>query len=161
MKDEREDGFVLIRQLYAEAEQWARHYEALLVQANVFIVPIVLGFVAFAFSTERAGLPERVAALLFAVFMAVLGYLLVRMLFRLYAQTIERMIGFETTLGCYDEDKGRRLGASGSLLPPIMARLPVVEPPSVRFFRHIYQALAVLLPSAFFYLLLFFADGCR
>ncbi|MCX7897521.1 MAG: hypothetical protein N2441_06575 [Rhodocyclaceae bacterium] len=160
-KEKSAEGQALVRQLYAEAEQWARHYEALLVQTNVLIVPIVLGFVAYAFSSERAVHFERVAALIIAAFLAVVGFMLVRMLFRLYARTIERMIGFEKTLGCYDEDTGARLGHGGALLPQEMALLPVPEPPSVRFFKHIYGALAIFLPIALFYALAWMPEGCR
>lgn len=155
-----DSGRQLVRQLYGEAQQWARHYEALLVQANVLIVPVALGFLGFAFATDKASQIERATAIVVSAMMAALGFLLVRMLFGLYATTIERMIRLERSLGCFDADVGNRLDGGGALLADDLAVLPVKEPPSVRFFKNVYRTLAGLIPIAFLYLMLFPRKGC-
>jgi hypothetical protein len=145
----------LIHKLYGEAQQWARHYESLLVQANVFIIPISLGFLGFAFSTEKASQPEKAAAAIASALLAILGFFLLRMLFGLYSVTVERMIRLETILGCFDAEIGNAIDGNGPLLHTELAKLPVTEPPSVRFFKNVYFGLGLLLPSAFFYLMVF------
>lgn len=150
-----ENDHELVKQLYVEAQHWARHYESLLVQGNVLIIPISLGFLGFAFATEKATHPERLAAIIVSALLAGMGFLLVRMLFGLYSTTIERMVRLETLLGCFDVERGNGLDGRGPLLPLDLARIPVTIPPSVRFFNNVYIALAIILPMAFFFQMLF------
>ena len=128
------------RQLYTEAQQWTRHYEALLVNANVFIITISLAFVGISFS-DKAGTVERIVAMSVPIVLCTVGLVLVSTLFSLYVACIERMIRFETALRCYDVGFGNALDNKGPLLPIELASLPVRQPPSAHFFNWTYLIL--------------------
>jgi|HigsolmetaAR202D_1030399.scaffolds.fasta_scaffold42583_1 hypothetical protein len=131
---------VLIDRLYVEAQQWARHYEALLVNTNVFIVTISLAFLGIAFSDKVAGV-VRSLAMMVPIVLCIVGLALVWTLFTLYAQCVERLIRYERAMGCFDEEVGNGLDGAGSLLPLELSKLPVKRPPSVHFFNWTYLIL--------------------
>jgi cytochrome c biogenesis protein CcdA len=138
--DESSSGnasILTVRQLYSEAQNWTRHYEALLVNAGVFIVTISLGFLAFAFS-EKAGTFERYLAIGVPILLSSVGLALVRTLFKRYAISIERLIRYERILGCFDPVVGKALDGGEALLPDFLQRVPISQPPSVRFFYFVF-----------------------
>lgn len=136
--------FQTVRQLYGEAQQWARHYEAMVVNGNVLIISASLMFLGLAFS-DKVAEPIRILVLSVPVAMSIIGLLLTNTLFKLYATTIKRMIRLENILGCYDGSRFGDVDGEGSLLPEFLMATTIVKPASVRFFIHLYGG--VLLPA--------------
>lgn len=122
-----------VRQLYTEVQNWARHYEQLVVNANVLIVSASLIFVGLAFG-EKIKLHESYALLAIPVIMAIIGLVLTLTLFRLYADCIERLVRLEKLLGCDDSTRMRDIDGKGPLVPGDLHLIPVRKPTSVRFF---------------------------
>jgi hypothetical protein len=135
-----EHDFATVRQLYSEAQQWARHYESLIINANVLIVSASLIFVGLAFG-DKIGTKQSLLILSVPVAMAFVGIMLTHTLFVLYTHCIERLIRFENLLNCFDETKFSMIDNKGSLLPLRMMELPVHRPPSVVFFLWLYSLL--------------------
>jgi hypothetical protein len=133
--------FDTVRQLYTEAQQWARHYEMLVVNGNVFLVSASLVVVGFAFESNSKRLGGA-ALFVAAGAMAAIGFLLTQMLFRLYAQTIRRMIRLENLLNCYSQELLSEYRET--LLDRSLMQWPVSRPTSVRFFVALHAALFVL-----------------
>ncbi|MCV2350247.1 hypothetical protein [Paucibacter sp. Y2R2-4] len=129
--DERD--LATVRQLYSEAQNWTRHYEQLIVNANVLIVSACLIFVGLAFG-DKVTLTQALAMMAIPIGMAVIGMVLTQTLFKLYAACIERMIRFERLLGCFDASKFQSVDHQGPLLSVDLMALPVKAPTSVRFF---------------------------
>lgn len=128
-----ENDLATVRQLYGEAQNWTRHYEQLIVNANVLIVSACLIFVGIAFG-EKVGAFQAMALMAIPVGMGVIGIVLTRTLFNLYAACIVRMIRLETLLGCFDGKKLQAIDGQGPLLSEDLKALPVKAPTSVRFF---------------------------
>jgi hypothetical protein len=122
-----------VRQLYSEAQNWTRHYEQLIVNANVLIVSACLIFVGLAFG-DKVTASQSLALMAIPIGMAVIGIVLTRTLFNLYAACIERMIRLEDILGCFDSTKLQQIDGKGPLLSVELMALPVKAPTSVRFF---------------------------
>ena len=122
-----------VRQLYGEVQNWTRHYEQLIVNANVLIVSASLIFVGMAFG-EKVSRWESLALLVVPTFMAVAGIAMTLMLFNLYALGIERLIRLESLLGCNDAERMAAIDGLGPLVPAQLHALPVKLPTSVRFF---------------------------
>ncbi|MDD2720031.1 MAG: hypothetical protein PHH47_01835 [Gallionella sp.] len=122
-----------VRQLYSEAQNWTRHYEQLIVNANVLIVSACLIFVGLAFG-DKVTAAQSVALMAIPIGMATIGIILTRTLFNLYAACIERMIRLENLLGCFDGAKLQSVDGQGPLLSVGLMALPVKAPTSVRFF---------------------------
>lgn len=137
-----EHDLATVRQLYGEAQNWTRHYEQLIVNANVLIVSACLIFVGLAFG-DKVTTGQSLALMLIPMGMALIGMVLTHTLFRLYAACIERMIRMERLLGCFDAARFNPVDGQGSLLPGAMQSLPVQQPTSVRFF-HAMQGLLIL-----------------
>lgn len=137
-----EHDFATVRQLYSEAQQWTRHYESLVVNANVLLVSASLIFVGLAFGDKVSNMQ---AALILGVplLMATAGVLLTQTLFRLYATCIERMIRLENLLSCYDGTRFAGIDDGGPLLSTSLMALPVRRPASVKFFNWLYVLLMV------------------
>jgi hypothetical protein len=135
-----EHDFATVRLMYAEAQQWARHYEQLIVNANVLIVSACMIFIGLALG-ERLGAGELNLLLLSPIVISVFGMLLTRMLFSLYSTCIERLARIENLLNCFDAEKFRPIDGKGPLLDVSLARRPVPMPPSVMFFLLLYWAL--------------------
>src|SRR5262245_7749557 len=97
-----EHDFSTLRTLYSQAQDWARHYESLVVSMNVFLISASSVFVGLALgnSVSLGG-----AALFIAVpiILSVLGLALTQTLFSLYAACITRLIRYENLLNCYDD----------------------------------------------------------
>ncbi|MBV8037286.1 hypothetical protein [Roseateles sp.] len=136
------DDIATVRQLYAEAQQWSRHYEQLLVSANTLIISAALIFVGLAMNEHLTAGQSR-GLLIIPLLTAVIGAALTVMLVRLWTKCVERMIRLEGILGCHDEARGQRLDGLGALLPPELRRLPVRWPISGRFFLGLQAALAL------------------
>ncbi len=132
--------FNTVRQLYSESQQWARHYEGMIVNANVLIISASLVFVGLAFN-ERMTPIFSALILSIAVIMSLFGYALTKMLFRLYADCIERMIRYENIMNCYDINRFDMVDGLGALLPHTLMSLPVEPPASVKFFERLYYML--------------------
>jgi hypothetical protein len=131
-----EHDFQTVRQVYSEAQQWARHYEMLIVNMNVMLISsgvILLGLGIGESATRRGGLIVIVACAL-----ALIGVLLTWTLFRLYGSCIRRMARVENLLNCFDGERFNRIDAAGSLLPIELARLPIPLPASVKFFMSLH-----------------------
>lgn len=128
--------FSTVRQLYSEAQQWARHYELLIVNMNVMLISsgVILLGLGLGESTMRHG------ALLFtiAAALAAIGMLLTWTLFRLYAACIGRMIRTENLLNCYDTERFNTIDGAGAMLPVELSRTPVPRPASVTFFLSLH-----------------------
>lgn len=122
-----------IRQLYTEAQNWTRHYEQLIVNANVLLVSASLIFVGLAFGENVSTLQARII-LAIPILMAFAGLTLTETLFNLYASCIARLIRIETLLGCFDSTRFEAIDNGGPLLSPALAELPVRHPTSARFF---------------------------
>ncbi|WP_144290387.1 hypothetical protein [Chitinilyticum litopenaei] len=129
-----------VRQLYGEAQNWARHYEQLVVNANVLIVSACLIFVGLAFG-EKISTAQSLMIIAIPVFMGIVGIVMTNTLFNLYAKCIERMIRFENFLGCFSEGRWQRIDGGGALLSPDLMALPVNKPTSVRFFLGMHGVL--------------------
>lgn len=137
-----------VRQLYTEAQNWTRHYEQLIVNANVLLVSASLIFVGLAFGDKVSTVQARIV-LSIPMLMSFAGFALTETLFNLYALCISRLIRLETLLGCFDPIKFGAIDDGGPLLSPTMAQLPVLRPTSVRFFLGLH----VLLVGAYVALL--------
>lgn len=137
-----EHDFATVRQLYSEAQQWTRHYESLVVNANVLLISASLIFVGLAFG-NNVSTAEAVMILGISLMMTIVGIALTQTLFGLYASCIERMIRLEHLLDCYDGDKFADIDGKGPLLAKALAVLPVRRPASVRFFFGLYVLLIV------------------
>jgi uncharacterized membrane protein (DUF485 family) len=87
-----------VPQLYSEAQNWSRHYEQLIVNANVFIVSASLIFVGLAFG-DKVTSAQAVGLMAIPVAMTLIGIALTKTLFNLYAGCIKRMIRLENLLG--------------------------------------------------------------
>lgn len=122
-----------VRQLYGEVQNWTRHYEQLIVNANVLIVSASLIFVGLAFG-DKVSRAESLALLVVPTFMAVAGIAMTLILFNLYALCIERLIRLESLLGCNDAERMAAIDGLGPLVPAQLHALPVQRPTSVRFF---------------------------
>lgn len=131
-----------VRQLYSEAQNWTRHYEQLIVNANVLIVSACLIFVGLAFG-DKVSATQAIALMIIPIGMAVIGVVLTRTLFNLYAVCIERMVRLENLLGCFDGAKFQSVDGQGPLLPIDFMTLPVNKPTSVRFFIGMHGLLIV------------------
>ncbi len=131
-----------IRQLYSEAQNWSRHYEQLIVNANMLIISACLIFVGLAFG-DKVTARQAFALLTIPFVMGGLGIVLTETLFNLYATCIKRMIRLENLLGCFSESKFQTIDGNGPLLPLDLASLPIRRPTSVRFFLGIHVFLAV------------------
>lgn len=146
----------VIFSLYNEAQQWARHYEFLIVQTSIFIISISLGFLSYSFSSKDGDSIIKLSSILISFFLTILGFLIIRMLFSLYKTTIERMIDYESILGCYDPDFANEIGFSRkTLLPENLKITPIEESPVFRFFKNIFYFLMTIIPIAIFYVLIF------
>ena len=135
-----EHDFATVRQLYTEAQNWTRHYEQLIVNANVLIVSAALIFVGLAFGDKVSSFQARII-LAIPVLMSVVGIVLTQTLFNLYAACIKRLIRLENLLGCFDSAKYDVIDHAGSLLSPQLIKLPVTRPTSVRFFLGLHALL--------------------
>ena len=129
-----------IRQLYTEAQNWTRHYEQLVVNANVLLVSAALIFVGVAFG-ERVSTVQARVMLAIPVLMSGAGIALTQTLFNLYAACIERLIRLERLLGCFDSAKFNAIDGGGALLSQELMKLPVRHPTSVRFFLSLHVLL--------------------
>ncbi len=119
-----------LRQLYTEAQQWARHYEQLIVNANTLIISADAIFVGQAMG-EHVSRLQTTLLLLVPLLLSVFGGLLTQTLFRLYASSISRLVRYETLLGCFEPLPG----AEGEALLPQELRQKVVRrPATVQFF---------------------------
>lgn len=112
-----------IRQLYTEAQNWTRHYEQLIVNANVLLVSASLIFVGLAFGDKVSTLQARII-LAIPMLMTFAGFALTETLFNLYASCIARLIRLETLLGCFDATRFEAIDNGGPLLSPALAQLP-------------------------------------
>ena len=129
-----------VRQLYSEAQNWTRHYEQLIVNANVLIVSACLIFVGLAFG-DKVTTSQSLTLTAIPIGMGIIGIILTRTLFNLYATCIERMIRFENLLGCFDGKRLQSIDNKGPLLPIKLLELPVKSPTSVRFFIGLHALL--------------------
>jgi hypothetical protein len=136
------DDLATVRQLYTESQNWTRHYEQLVVNANVLIVSASLIFVGLAFGDKISGLQ---ASLILAVpiLMSLVGLGLTETLFKLYASCILRLVRLENLMGCYDASRFDSIDRSGPLLPREMLYLPGLRPTSVKFFLMLHSLLMV------------------
>lgn len=133
-----EADLATVRQLYGETQNWTRHYEQLIVNANVLIVSACLIFVGLSFG-DKVSRVESVALLVVPIFIAAAGIAMTRILFRLYAVCIERLIRFEKLLGCGEPS----IDGEGPLIPAELHELPVKPPQSVNFFIYGHVLLIV------------------
>lgn len=133
--------FATVRQLYSEAQQWARHYEMLVVNVNVLLISASLIFLGLALGKDTVISEYSLWILGAALVMTVLGSLLTEILYRLYATCIHRLIRLENLLNCYDSERFNSIDGAGSLLRASMMR--VKKPASVRFFLWMYPVLAL------------------
>lgn len=131
--------FNTIRHMYGEAQQWARHYEGMVVNANVLVVSASLIFLGLAFDREIP-VNQGVVILTVPLVMSVIGIFLTKMLFKLYSDCISRMIRLENLLNCYDTKKYEHIDDQGSLLPAFLTEIS--KPASVRFFERLYMFLS-------------------
>lgn len=139
-----------VRQLYGEVQNWTRHYEQLIVNANVLIVSASLIFVGLAFG-EKVSRTESLALLVVPTVMAVAGIAMTLTLFNLYALCIERLIRLESLLGCNDSERMAAIDGLGPLVPAQLHAKPVQQPTSVRFFIGLHLLLlASYMALAFF-----------
>ena len=122
-----------VRQLYSEAHNWSRHYEQLIVNANVLIVSACLIFVGLAFG-DKVTARQALYLLVVPVAMGMIGIILTQTLFNLYSACIARMIRLENLLGCFDKARFEKIDNKGPLLPLAILGAPVGRPTSVRFF---------------------------
>jgi hypothetical protein len=129
-----------VRQLYSEVQNWARHYEQLIVNANVLIVSAGLVLVGLAFG-EKVKPLESYALLAIPAVIALIGVAMTVMLFRLYRTCIERLIRLEKLLGCSDPTRMAALDGKGPLVPELLHRSPITYPTSVRFFLVLHLVL--------------------
>jgi len=130
-----------VRQLYSEAQNWTRHYEQLIVNANVLIVSACLIFVGLAFG-DKVTPAQAVGLMAIPIGMTLIGIALTKTLFNLYAACIERMIRLENLLGCFSPAKFETVDGLGPLLSIDLMKLPVKLPTSVRFFIGLHVLLA-------------------
>ncbi len=137
-----------VRQLYTEAQNWTRHYEQLVVNANVLIVSAALIFVGLAFGERVSGVQARMI-LAVPVLMGLVGIALTETLFKLYASCVSRLVRLENLMGCFDPARFDAFDRGGPLLPREMMVLPASRPTSVRFFL----ALHALLVASYLFLL--------
>jgi len=128
-----EQDISTVRQLYSEAQNWSRHYEQLIVNANVFIVSASLVLVGFAFG-DKVTPAQAVGLMAIPITMTLIGIALTKTLFNLYAGCIKRMIRLENMLGCFSPAKFETVDGLGPLLPIDLMKLPVEMPASARFF---------------------------
>jgi len=136
-----EHDFDTIRQMYGEAQQWARHYIGMVVNANVLVVSVSLIFFGLAFD-KSISVNQSVMVLVIPLVMSVFGMFLTNMLYKLYCDCISRMIRLENLLNCYDAKKYEGIDNQGSLLPIFLTE--VSKPPSVSFFQRLYVFLSVI-----------------
>lgn len=131
-----------VRQLYGEAQQWTRHYEQLIVNANTLIISAAAIFVGQSLGEHLSAMQSRLV-LLVPLAIALVGVVLTQTLFRLYAQCIERLIRYEGLLGCFDVQLGQSLDGQGSLIASSLQQKPVRRPTSVKFFLWLHGLLAL------------------
>ena len=138
-----EHDFKTLRELYAQAQNWARHYETLTVSTNVFLISASGIFIGLAL---RDGMPSKrtVALLCTPVLMSLIGLLLTRTLFKLYALCVERLMVYEDALNCYAPAKLSRRTWEGALLPAHLLSLPVRMPASAKLFMSLHTVLVVI-----------------
>lgn len=129
-----------IRDLYGQAQNWTRHYETMIVSTNVLLISASSLFVGLAFR-DATGFRKVAAFLCVPILLSLIGIVLTRTLFKLYALSIERLIRLENLLNCYDGSKMEAIDGRGPLLPPILMTLPVRVPASARFFFALHSAL--------------------
>jgi hypothetical protein len=138
-----EHDFKTLRELYSQVQNWTRHYETLLVSTNVLLVSAASLFVGLALRDSHPS--QKVLALLSVpVLLSIVGILLTRTLFKLYASCVERLIAYENALNCYAPLKTLSMPWGSSLLPPAMMALPVKLPLSARFFLGLHSLLIVI-----------------
>jgi hypothetical protein len=138
-----EHDFKTVRELYSQAQNWTRHYETLLVSTNVLLVSAASLFVGLALRDNQP--TQKVLALLgVPVLLSVVGIMLTRTLFKLYASCVKRLIAYEDVLNCFTPLKKLTLPWGASLLPPTLMALPVKLPLSARFFLSLHSLLIVV-----------------
>lgn len=137
-----EHDFKTLRELYSQAQIWVRHYETMIVSTNVLLVSAASMFAGLAL---RGGNPKVKSVMLFGVpvLMSIVGVFLTRMLFKLYAIHVQRLIAYEDTFNCYAPLKVPSLPWGGSFLPGQLMTLPVKMPASGRFFLVLHAILVV------------------
>jgi hypothetical protein len=142
-----EHDFKTVRELYAHAQNWARHYETMIVSTNVLLISASSLFVGLALR-DATGFTKVAALLCVPILMSLIGIVLTRTIFRLYAISIERLIRLENLLNCYDGTKMEEIDGAGPLLPPLLMALPVRVPTSARFFFMLHSILIVIYGTA-------------
>lgn len=143
MKELNDKTLDTIRQLYGEAQNWARYYEQTIVNAGVLIISACLIFVGLAFG-DKATSQQSVWMLGIAGCMNAGGIVLTLTLFRMYAICVERMIRYEDLLDCYDVALMKSIDGKGSLLPVAMQNLPVRRSILVNFFLALHGFLILV-----------------
>lgn len=136
-----EHDFNTIRQMYTEAQQWARHYEGMVVNANVLVVSASLIFLGLAFDKDLP-ITQCVIILTVPLIMSIIGIFLTKMLYKLYRDCISRMIRLENLLNCYDAERFDPIDHKGPLLPEELKE--IIKPASVRFFQRLYGLLSLI-----------------
>jgi len=138
-----EHDFKTLRELYAQAQNWARHYETLTVSTNVFLMSASGIFIGLAL---RDGTSSGRSVALFGtpVLMSLIGLLLTRTLFRLYALCVERLMVYEDALNCYAPAKLPTRTWEGALLPAQLLSFPVRMPASTKLFMFLHTVLVVI-----------------
>lgn len=124
--------FGTIRQMCGEAQQWARHYTGMVVNANVLVVTASLIFLGLAFD-EGTPVNQSVMILIVPFVMSIFGLFLTKMLYKLYCDCISRMIRLENLLNCYDAKKYEKIDNRSSLL--LVYLTEISKPASVSFFQ--------------------------
>lgn len=129
-----------VRQQYTEVQNWTRHYEQLIVNANVLIVTAGLVLFGLAYG-EGVNRLERAALMVVPIVMSMVGLTMTQTLFRLYRMCIERLIRLERLMGCHDSESLNRIDGQGALVPEALHSLPIKRPTSVNFFLGLHAVL--------------------
>jgi hypothetical protein len=138
-----EHDFKTIRDIYGQAQNWARHYDSLVVSVNVVLVSASMIFVGVALRGEGI-FGRSPLVLMVPVMMSIIGLVLTRMLFNLYAACIVRLIRIENLLNCFDPEKFNGIDGAGSLIPSWLMKQPPAWPPTVRFFVTLHGLLMLV-----------------
>lgn len=133
--------FETVRLLYGQAQQWARHYDQMVVSANVLLVSASLIFLGLAMDPVKShGAPALV--LLIPAVMTVVGFLLTHILYIRYSGSIGHIIHFENLLNVFDEQRFAINSGDGSLLPKSL--MQITRTPSIVFFEVLHSLLLVV-----------------
>jgi hypothetical protein len=132
-----------VRDIYAQAHHWARHYETLVVSTNVLLVSASMVIVSVVFRDAHT-FARSAILLVVPILMSAVGFALTGLLFRMYSQTIERLIRIENLLDCYDPARFHAIDGKGPLLPLLLGTLPVRRPITVLFFYYLHGSLIAL-----------------